>query len=75
MSQVGGMADKYFNNTKLAVSHMNSIGQKNVHLLDIRQSSTSVNKSYMGCANHPSWLGHQRAAQIAIPLVEQVMGW
>jgi len=72
---VGGMADKYMNNTKLAVAHMNSLGNKNVHLLDITGSSTDVQKSYLGCGGHPSWIGHQKAANISIPLVAKALGW
>ena len=69
------MADKYFNNTKAAVEHMKSLGRTNVQLLDIRESSTNVNKSYMGCGEHPSWIGHQKAAEIAAPIVAATVGW
>eukprot|EP01051_Picozoa_sp_SAG22_P009963 SAG22_NODE_867_length_6776_cov_2.480455_4_plen_524_part_00 len=72
---VGGMADKYMANTKAAVAHMNSLGHQNVHLLDITASSTNVDKSYMGCGEHPSWIGHAKAAHISIPQVAAALKW
>ena len=50
-------------------------GLKNVHFLDITNSSTNMDKSYMGCGNHPSWIGHEKAAEIAIPKVKAALGW
>ena len=32
-------------------------------------------QSYMGCGNHPSWIGHQKAANISIPIVKAALGW
>ena len=71
----GGMADKYCNNTMAAVAEMNAAGHKNVHYVDLTPSSTDKDPKYMGCGNHPSWLGHKKAAEIATPIVEKVMGW
>ena len=71
----GGMADKYCNNTEAAVNHMKGLGQQNMHFLDITGSSTNVNSSYMGCASHPSWLGHQKAAELAHPLIRDTLRW
>jgi len=71
----GGMAPKYCNDTKAAVQQMNDAGMANVYFLDITASSVGANASYMGCAGHPSWIGHSKAADIAEPIVKQVMGW
>merc|ERR1712194_112157 len=71
----GGMASKYCNDTLVAVAHMNSIGMANVHYLDITASSVARNASYVGCGNHPSWISHEDAAQIAIPNIKAVLGW
>ena len=71
----GGMAPKYCNDTEAAVKEMNAAGMANVHYLDITASSVLANASYMGCAGHPSWIGHAKAAAIAKPLVKKAMGW
>ena len=63
------------NNTKAVVTHMRALGSTNVHLLDITASSTNVEKRYMGCGNHPSWIGHQKAANLTIPVVKAALGW
>jgi hypothetical protein len=71
----GGMADKYCNDTMAAVAQMNAAGHKNIHYVDLTPSSTDKDPKYMGCGNHPSWLGHKKAAEIATPIVQKVMGW
>jgi hypothetical protein len=71
----GGMADKYCNDTKATVAHMNAIGHHNVHYIDLTPASADKDPKYMGCANHPSWIAHRAMADIATPLVKGVMGW
>ena len=54
---------------------MKSAGHSNVHYLDLTPSSVHVEPDYMGCAGHPSWIGHAKAAAIAEPIVKSALGW
>ena len=71
----GGMSSKYCNDTQAAVASMNLAGHSNVHYLDLTPSSVGVESKYMGCAGHPSWIGHAKAAAIAEPIVKSALGW
>jgi len=73
----GGMAPKYCNDTQHAVAQMRAAGRRNVHYLDITASSVDANKTglYMGCGGHPSWIGHAKAAEIALPQVRAALQW
>jgi hypothetical protein len=72
----GGMSPKYCNNTANAVKAMTAKGMTNVHYLDITASSVGAgNPKYMGCAGHPSWIGHAKAAEIAEPHVKAALHW
>ena len=42
---------------------------------DLTAASVGANTSYMGCAGHPSWLGHAKAAELSKPIVQKKMGW
>ena len=56
---------------------MRAAGRRNVHYLDITASSVDANKTglYMGCGGHPSWIGHAKAAEIALPQVRAALKW
>ena len=71
------MAPKYCNDTQHAVAQMRAAGRRNVHYLDITASSVDANKTglYMGCGGHPSWIGHAKAAEIALPQVRAALKW
>ena len=71
----GGMSPKYCNDTQAAVAGMKSAGHSNVHYFDLTPSSVHVEPDYMGCAGHPSWIGHAKAAAIAEPIVKSALGW
>eukprot|EP01052_Picozoa_sp_SAG31_P041540 SAG31_NODE_6329_length_2064_cov_1.551654_2_plen_244_part_00 len=71
----GGMSPKYCNNTARAVAAMKANGMANVHYLDITASSVGANPKFMGCGGHPSWIGHEKAAQIAEPQVKAALRW